>query len=319
MASLTVKAYLLGKEDAAREIRRFSFCCSPEPEAEAEAAAGPGPCERLLSRVAALFPALRPGGFQAHYRDEDGDLVAFSSDEELTMAMSYVKDDIFRIYIKEKTGNSADGGGGSGGSGGSGGGSTQGGSIATMTEYKLVVVGADGVGKSALTIQLIQNHFVDEYDPTIEDSYRKQVVIDGETCLLDILDTAGQEEYSAMRDQYMRTGEGFLCVFAINNTKSFEDIHHYREQIKRVKDSEDVPMVLVGNKCDLPSRTVDTKQAQDLARSYGIPFIETSAKTRQGVDDAFYTLVREIRKHKEKMSKDGKKKKKKSKTKCVIM
>ncbi|XP_026932737.1 sequestosome-1 [Acinonyx jubatus] len=106
MASLTVKAYLLGKEDAAREIRRFSFCFSPEPEAEAEAeaevAAGPGPCERLLSRVAALFPALRPGGFQTHYRDEDGDLVAFSSDEELTMAMSYVKDDIFRIYIKEK-------------------------------------------------------------------------------------------------------------------------------------------------------------------------------------------------------------------------
>lgn len=61
-----------------------------------------------------------------------------------------------------------------------------------------------------------------------QDSYRKQVVIDGETCLLDILDTAGQEEYSAMRDQYMRTGEGFLCVFAINNTKSFEDVHHYR-------------------------------------------------------------------------------------------
>lgn len=54
-----------------------------------------------------------------------------------------------------------------------------------------------------------------------------------------------------------------------------------REQIKRVKDSDDVPMVLVGNKCDLPARTVDTKQAQELARSYGIPFIETSAKTRQ--------------------------------------
>ena len=61
-----------------------------------------------------------------------------------------------------------------------------------------------------------------------QDSYRKQVVIDGETCLLDILDTAGQEEYSAMRDQYMRTGEGFLCVFAINHVKSFEDIHQYR-------------------------------------------------------------------------------------------
>lgn len=68
MASLTVKAYLLGKEEAAREIRRFSFCFSAE--AEAEGAAGPGPCERLLSRVAALFPVLRPGGFQTHYRGE---------------------------------------------------------------------------------------------------------------------------------------------------------------------------------------------------------------------------------------------------------
>ena len=181
----------------------------------------------------------------------------------------------------------------------------------TMTEYKLVVVGAGGVGKSALTIQLIQNHFVDEYDPTIEDSYRKQVVIDGETCLLDILDTAGQEEYSAMRDQYMRTGEGFLIVFAVNNAKSFEDITAYREQIKRVKDAEEVrldlaphlaralncvvwqvPMVLVGNKCDLPTRSIDMQQARDAATHYQIPFVETSAKTRMGVDDAFYTLVR---------------------------
>ncbi|PAA65276.1 hypothetical protein BOX15_Mlig000663g1 [Macrostomum lignano] len=169
----------------------------------------------------------------------------------------------------------------------------------TMSEYKIVVVGAGGVGKSALTIQLIQNHFVEEYDPTIEDSYRKQVVIDGETCLLDILDTAGQEEYSAMRDQYMRTGEGFLCVFAVNNPKSFDDIEQYREQIKRVKDAEEVPLVLVGNKTDLHGRTVDVRTAKHLADEFGIPYVETSAKTRQGVDDAFYTLVREIRKFKE--------------------
>lgn len=60
-----------------------------------------------------------------------------------------------------------------------------------------------------------------------------------------------------------------------------ESLRLHREQIKRVKDSDDVPMVLVGNKCDLPARTVDTRQAQELARSYGIPYIETSAKTRQ--------------------------------------
>lgn len=184
-----------------------------------------------------------------------------------------------------------------------------------MTEYKLVVVGAGGVGKSALTIQLIQNHFVDEYDPTIEDSYRKQVVIDGETCLLDILDTAGQEEYSAMRDQYMRTGEGFLCVFAVNNRRSFEEIHAFRQQIKRVKDADEVPMVLVGNKCDLAQRTVTSNEANDLATSYGIPFIETSAKTRQGVEDAFYTLVREIRRDKGKKP-DAKRPKKRR---CFIL
>ncbi|ROT64798.1 Ras-like protein [Penaeus vannamei] len=166
-----------------------------------------------------------------------------------------------------------------------------------------IIQDTGGVGKSALTIQLIQNHFVDEYDPTIEDSYRKQVVIDGETCLLDILDTAGQEEYSAMRDQYMRTGEGFLLVFAVNNAKSFEDISAYREQIKRVKDADVVPMVLVGNKCDLQVRAMDMQQAREVAKNYDIPFIETSAKTRMGVDDAFYTLVREIRKDRERRGK----------------
>lgn len=146
------------------------------------------------------------------------------------------------------------------------------------------------------------------------------IFTDGETCLLDILDTAGQEEYSAMRDQYMRTGEGFLLVFAVNSAKSFEDIGKssilsppppqvnynlfvfagtYREQIKRVKDAEEVPMVLVGNKCDLQTWAVDMNQARDVAKQYGIPFVETSAKTRMGVDDAFYTLVREIRKDKD--------------------
>jgi len=166
-----------------------------------------------------------------------------------------------------------------------------------MTEYKLVIVGGGGVGKSALTIQLIQNHFIDEYDPTIEDSYRKQVTIDDETCLLDILDTAGQEEYSAMRDQYMRTGQGFILVYAITSRSSFDEIASFREQILRVKDKDKVPMVLVGNKCDLESeRQVTTSEVQELAKSFGCPFFESSAKTRVNVEESFYGLVREIRK-----------------------
>ncbi|XP_028841126.1 ras-related protein R-Ras isoform X2 [Denticeps clupeoides] len=83
--------------------------------------------------------------------------------------------------------------------------------------YKLVVVGGGGVGKSALTIQFIQSYFVSDYDPTIEDSYTKICNVDGKETRLDILDTAGQEEFGAMREQYMRSGEGFLLVFALNN------------------------------------------------------------------------------------------------------
>ncbi|KAJ3435814.1 ras-like protein rasd [Anaeramoeba flamelloides] len=196
-----------------------------------------------------------------------------------------------------------------------------------MTEYKLVVVGGGGVGKSALTIQLVQSHFVDEYDPTIEDSYRRQVVIDEETCLLDILDTAGQEEYSAMRDSYMRAGEGFLIIYAINSRNSFDEVSSFREQITRVKDSDDVPMIIVGNKNDLENeRQVSQGEGTDLAKSFNCPFIETSAKTRTNVEEAFFGLVREIRKikfgTKEENVENTKKKKKggwKKKIKCSLM
>ncbi|KAF2871744.1 ras family-domain-containing protein [Massariosphaeria phaeospora] len=172
-----------------------------------------------------------------------------------------------------------------------------------LREYKLVVVGGGGVGKSCLTIQLIQSHFVDEYDPTIEDSYRKQCVIDDEVALLDVLDTAGQEEYSAMREQYMRTGEGFLLVYSITDRQSFEEIMTFQQQILRVKDKDYFPMIVVGNKCDLEGeRQVSTQEGQNLARQFDCKFIETSAKSRINVDNAFYDIVREIRKYNKEMS-----------------
>ncbi|GAA5795132.1 ras-like protein 1 [Helicostylum pulchrum] len=167
-----------------------------------------------------------------------------------------------------------------------------------VREYKLVMVGGGGVGKSALTIQFIQSHFVDEYDPTIEDSYRKQCVIDEETALLDVLDTAGQEEYSAMREQYMRNGEGFLLVYSITSRMSFEEIETFHQQICRVKDRDRFPMVLVANKCDLDSgRQVTSQEGKELADYYGCEFVESSAKERINVDQAFHAVVRDIRKY----------------------
>lgn len=166
-----------------------------------------------------------------------------------------------------------------------------------MVLYKLVILGEGGVGKSALTIQLTQNHFITEYDPTIENSYRKQVNIDDETCMLDILDTAGQEEYSAMRDQYIRSGQGFIIVYSITSKSSFDNLTSFHDQILRVKDEDSFPVVILANKCDLEKdREVTTMEGKSFADAIGAPFYETSAKNRINVEEGFYQLVRQVRK-----------------------
>lgn len=176
-----------------------------------------------------------------------------------------------------------------------------------MTEYKVVVLGDGGVGKTALTIQCVSNHFVEYYDPTIESAYRRQVVIDEEACLLDILDTAGQEEFSALRAQWIRSGEGFVLIYAVTSRSSFEQVDMLRQKILQAKDQDKVPMVLVGNKCDLESeRQVTTMEGKELAKMWNCPFYEASAFNRHNVDEAFFQAVREIRLVKEPAKKDGK-------------
>ncbi|XP_071964820.1 GTP-binding protein Rit1-like [Antedon mediterranea] len=179
--------------------------------------------------------------------------------------------------------------------------------------YKIVLLGSGGVGKSALTLQFVSHSFLDYHDPTIEDAYQQQTVIDGESGLLDILDTAGQAEFTAMRDQYMRGGEGFIICYSITDRRSFEEAAEFKKLIERVRNTDDIPIVLVGNKYDLENlRVVTLEEGQALGREFGCPFFETSAALRHFVDDVFHTLVRDIRK-KEKaiaMEKDAKKKNK---------
>ncbi|KAF9188466.1 Ras- protein Rap-1b, partial [Haplosporangium sp. Z 27] len=165
-----------------------------------------------------------------------------------------------------------------------------------MREYKLVVLGSGGVGKSALTVQFVQSVFVDRYDPTIEDSYRKQVEVDNQQCMLEILDTAGTEQFTAMRDLYMKNGQGFILVFSIILASTFEELAELHKQILRVKDVDKVPIVLVGNKCDLENdRKVDRVRGEALSVKWGgMPFYETSARARINVDEVFYDLVRMI-------------------------
>ncbi|KAG9511391.1 Ras-related protein Ral-A, partial [Fragariocoptes setiger] len=163
--------------------------------------------------------------------------------------------------------------------------------------YKIIMVGSGGVGKSALTLQFMYDEFVEDYEPTKADSYRKLVTLDGEQAKIDILDTAGQEDYAAIRDNYFRSGEGFLCVFSITEQESLAATHEFREQILRVKNEESIPILLVGNKADLEDRrTVSQEAAKDQAEQWNIGYVETSAKTRQNVDAVFLELMREIKK-----------------------
>ncbi|KAF2649285.1 ras-2 [Lophiostoma macrostomum CBS 122681] len=193
-----------------------------------------------------------------------------------------------------------------------------------MTLYKLVVLGDGGVGKTALTIQLCLNHFVETYDPTIEDSYRKQVQIDGQSCMLEVLDTAGQEEYIALRDQWIRDGEGFVLVYSISSRSSFARIQKFHSQIQRVKETSlsgsptypgsplsasslggsgafgPAPVMLVGNKCDrVTEREVSTQEGSALAKDLGCDFVEASAKNCVNVEKAFYEVVRQLRRQKQ--------------------
>ncbi|XP_030790403.1 ras-related protein M-Ras isoform X2 [Rhinopithecus roxellana] len=140
-----------------------------------------------------------------------------------------------------------------------------------LPTYKLVVVGDGGVGKSALTIQFFQKIFVPDYDPTIEDSYLKHTEIDNQWAILDVLDTAGQEEFSAMREQYMRTGDGFLIVYSVTDKASFEHVDRFHQLILRVKDRESFPMILVANKVDLMHlRKITREQGKEMATKHNV-------------------------------------------------
>ncbi|KAF8862651.1 ras small monomeric GTPase [Acephala macrosclerotiorum] len=163
-------------------------------------------------------------------------------------------------------------------------------------DYHIVVLGAGGVGKSCLTAQFVQNVWIESYDPTIEDSYRKQIEVDGRQCMLEILDTAGTEQFTAMRELYMKTGQGFLLVFSITSQSSLSELSELREQIIRIKDDENVPIVIVGNKSDLEEdRVVTRSRAFAVSQSWGnAPYYETSARRRANVDEVFIDLCRQI-------------------------
>ena len=171
--------------------------------------------------------------------------------------------------------------------------------VDTVDNQKVVVIGSGGVGKSCLTLQFVQGQFVDGHDPTIEDSYQKLFSVDDKSCRLDILDTAGQEEFAAMRNQNMRQGQGFFLVYSVTDRASFQKISELITMVKRIKGAQaQVPLVLCANKSDKPlgEHRVTEGEGRELATSIGAEFFCTSAKTTQNVHEAFTELVTLVRK-----------------------
>jgi len=163
------------------------------------------------------------------------------------------------------------------------------------TAYKVVVLGEGAVGKSCLTIRYVQGTFVTEYDPTIENSYRRIATVDDQPVVLDILDTAGQEEYASMRDTYLRVGHGFLLVFSVTSLSSLNFTRELHSKILQVKEADTCPMVIVGNKADMrDQRVVKEVEAQEIAKTLNIPYIETSAKTGMNIETAFNAVVKQL-------------------------
>ncbi|XP_078489222.1 ras-related protein Rap-1b [Ciona intestinalis] len=166
-----------------------------------------------------------------------------------------------------------------------------------MRHFKIVLMGAGGVGKTSMTTQFVTEHFDENYEPTIEEIHRKTITLDGEQCMLELIDTAGMDQFSQMRDLYIRKGDGFILVYSIIDPTTFEDVKSIREQIVRNKLSEQVPIVLVGNKRDLAEheRSVEEEEGSSLAKRWShCRFIETSAREHHEVGEVFAQVVRQI-------------------------
>jgi len=168
-------------------------------------------------------------------------------------------------------------------------------SYAVDNDLKLVILGQGAVGKSSITLRFVNGEFDEDYNPTLQEIFRKAIVIDDKPITLEILDTAGQEEYEVMQENWIGQGKGFILVYSIDNEGSFQEIKKIKKRIDRIKNFGQVSAILVGNKCDLHNRVITYEQGQTLASELNMIFLETSAKTGSNCENTFTNLVRDIR------------------------
>ncbi|KAI9012766.1 ras family-domain-containing protein [Gaertneriomyces semiglobifer] len=154
-----------------------------------------------------------------------------------------------------------------------------------------------GVGKSCLLLRFSDDSFTPSFITTIGIDFKiRTIELDGKRIKLQIWDTAGQERFRTITTAYYRGAMGILLTYDVTDERSFNNIRNWIRNIEQHA-SEGVNKILVGNKCDMvEKRVVSKEQGQALADEYGIKFLETSAKSNIGVEEAFFTLARDIKK-----------------------
>ena len=160
---------------------------------------------------------------------------------------------------------------------------------------KIVILGKSLVGKSALTYRFICDKFPTEHDTTVEDQYKVSLTIEDIKCNLEILDTAGQDDYQTMLDTWIEFGNCFLLVYSIDDLESYKSLKTKLDRISQIKNNDIYCVVLVGNKCDLSEseRKVKKEDVDSFAKSNNIVFLEASALKKINVKEAFTEVVHE--------------------------
>lgn len=182
---------------------------------------------------------------------------------------------------------------------------------------KLAVFGYGSVGKSALTVRYTQKVFIEDYMPSFEDKFKKNLIINNEEVEVDIMDTQDYDVSVVMYPNFFKERDAFIIVYAVNDKNSFEALYSLHDQFIVFKRNDNAPLALVGNKCDLEDdRAVKKEEGMKLAKAFNAEFFETSAKNDVGVTELFEQLARKLYDVKYGASKSAKGRKDPDEVKC---
>ncbi|KAL1918500.1 uncharacterized protein VTP21DRAFT_3160 [Calcarisporiella thermophila] len=161
---------------------------------------------------------------------------------------------------------------------------------------KLLLIGDSGVGKSCLLLRFCEDSFTPSFITTIGIDFKIRTIdLDGKRIKLQIWDTAGQERFRTITTAYYRNAMGILLTYDVTDIRTFNNIRTWYSNIEQHA-SEGVNKILIGNKCDAhETRAVSTEEGQALANELGLSFLETSAKSNINVEEAFFTLARDVK------------------------